>query len=289
MSGGPDSLALLLLASAALPGCVEAATVDHRLREGSAAEAAFVATLCASLGIPHQTLTVTWDRVPDSNLQGAARERRYGLLADWASSRGLGAVATAHHADDQAESLLMRLVRGAGVRGLAGIRPGRPLTADVDLLRPLLGWRRDELRRIVDSAGIQPVDDPSNRDDRFSRTAVRELLARSKLLEPTRLAASAANCLAADQALDWVAAEEMGRRTAWANGRVELRPEGLPPEILRRMLLLIFNEYDAREPPGPDLIRAIEAMGKGEATTLAGLKLEAGPVWTVSRAPPRRR
>ena len=183
----------------------------------------------------------------------------------------------------------MRLARGAGVRGLAGIRPVRPLNADVNLLRPLLGWRRDQLRTIVDAAGIQPVDDPSNRDDRFLRTAVRELLADSELLEPTRLAASAANCLAADQALDWIATEEWGRRTTRPDGRVELQPDGLPAEIVRRILLLIFDEFDAREPPGPELIRAIEAIGRGEATTLAGLKLEGGPIWTVSRAPPRRR
>lgn len=288
MSGGPDSLALLLLASAAFPGRVEAATVDHALRKESADEAAFVASVCASMGVPHRTLTVAWDQLPESNLQGAARERRYALLADWASRGGMNAVATAHHADDQAESLLMRLARGAGVRGLAGIRPTRPLTADVDLVRPLLGWRRDELRAIVESAGIDPVDDPSNRDDRFLRTAVRELLAQSDLLEPARLAASAAYCLAADEALDWVAREEMGRRLSRSDERIELRPDGLPTEIVRRILVLIFNQFDVREPSGPDLIRAMEALAQGGMATLAGLKLEGGPVWKVSRAPPRR-
>ena len=288
MSGGPDSLALLLLAAAAFPGQVEAATVDHGLREESGGEAAFIGSICASLGIAHDTLKITWATRPDANVQGAAREGRYALLADWAAAHSLSAVATAHHAADQAETLLMRLGRGAGVRGLGGIRPLRPLSGGVDLLRPLLGWRREELAGVVKHAGIAAVDDPSNRDDRYLRTGVRELLAQSPLLDAQRLADSAANCRSADEALEWVAAREAELRTIGANGNLEFNAEGLPREIIRRILVRIFSDHGAKEPVGPDLIRVIDMLEKGSVTTLGGLKLEGGQTWKISRAPPRR-
>src|SRR4051794_20667325 len=121
VSGGPDSLALLLLAAAARPGKIDAATVDHGLRPGSREEAEMVAGVCAILGVPHAILTAQWENRPISAIQERAREERYRLLAHWAKERELDAIATAHHLDDQAETLLMRLARGSGVRGLAGM------------------------------------------------------------------------------------------------------------------------------------------------------------------------
>ena len=112
VSGGPDSLALLLLARAALPGRVEAATVDHGLRPESADEAVMVAAVCARLGVPHRTLAVD---VAQGNIQAQARAARYAALAVWMGEQGIEALATAHHADDQAETLLLRLNRGSGV------------------------------------------------------------------------------------------------------------------------------------------------------------------------------
>ncbi|HZU63565.1 MAG TPA: tRNA lysidine(34) synthetase TilS, partial [Novosphingobium sp.] len=140
VSGGPDSLALLLLAHAAWPGRVAAATVDHGLRPESAGEAAEVARICAGLGVAHATLPVS---IGPGNIQTEARTARYAALAQWMAAEGLAALATAHHADDQAETLLLRLNRASGVAGLAGVRaralvPGSRLL----LLRPLLGWRR---------------------------------------------------------------------------------------------------------------------------------------------------
>ncbi len=288
VSGGPDSLALLLLATTAFPAQVEAATVDHGLREESAKEAAFVADVCASLGVPHQTIQLTWNDAPGANVQGQARERRYDMLGQWAVGRELKAVATAHHANDQAETLLMRLSRGAGVRGLGGIRPVRPLLPEVALLRPVLSWQRHELSKVLERAGIAPVDDPSNRDDRYLRTGVRELLARSPLLDPERLADSAAHCRSADAALDWVVSREGEHRVSRVDDKVQLQPQGLPMEILRRLLVRIFSDFGAKEPSGPDLIRAITMLEQGGVTTLSGLKLEGGPAWKISRAPPRR-
>src|SRR5688500_3817003 len=176
VSGGPDSLALLLLAAAARPGLVEAATVDHALRPESRAEAEMVAALCERIGVSHEILTLDWPRAPDRNLQARAREARYHVLGKWALKRGLTMVATAHHLDDQAETLLMRLARGAGVGGLGATRARRPLAEGVKLVRPLLGGRKAELADLVAEAGVKPVDDPSNRGPRFDRVRMREWL-----------------------------------------------------------------------------------------------------------------
>ncbi|HET8611760.1 MAG TPA: tRNA lysidine(34) synthetase TilS, partial [Sphingomonas sp.] len=178
LSGGPDSGALLILAAAAAPGRVTALTVNHQIRPESGAEADRAAAMAASLGVPHRIARVMVER--RASVQAAAREARYAALAQWADEEGLGAVLTAHHADDQAETLLMRLARGAGVAGLAGIRPARRLlpscscesrspepqappsetlgsrfrgnTERTLLLRPLLGWRKAELEAIVAAA-----------------------------------------------------------------------------------------------------------------------------------------
>src|SRR5262249_6924657 len=141
VSGGPDSLALLLLVAAARPGQVEAATVDHGLRSEAHEEAATVGRWCGGLGVPHAILTARWTEVPETAIQERARAQRYGLLGFWAKERGLAALATGHQADDQAETLLMRLARGSGVRGLAGMRPRSVAPGShVRLIRPLLGW-----------------------------------------------------------------------------------------------------------------------------------------------------
>src|SRR5689334_8085745 len=122
VSGGPDSLALLALAAAARPGRVEAATVDHGLRAEVAQETEMVAKVAKTLGAPHQTLKVGWLGKPETAIQERARVERYKLLGNWAGEQGLNALVTAHHLDDQTETFMMRLSRGAGVRGLAGMR-----------------------------------------------------------------------------------------------------------------------------------------------------------------------
>ena len=206
VSGGPDSLALLLLANAAFAGQVEAATVDHGLRAENADEAAVVAHICREMGVEHRVLRV---EVAAGNLQAEARIARYTALAGWLEERKLAALATAHHGDDQAETLLLRLNRGSGVAGLAGVRARGvvPGTA-IPLLRPLLGWRRGELADIVAAAGLAPAQDPSNTDDRFDRARLRKVLARAGWLDIPALAASAAHLADADAALDWAARRE---------------------------------------------------------------------------------
>ncbi len=164
VSGGPDSLALLLLAAAARPGAIEAATVDHGLRPDSRAEAQMVAAVCARIGVPHAILTADWPEPPATAVQERARELRYRLLAAWLAERSLAALATAHHADDQAETVVMRLNRGSGVRGLAGMRPAATVPgSQFPLLRPLLGWRRSRARAHLRRRRARPGDRPEQR------------------------------------------------------------------------------------------------------------------------------
>lgn len=286
VSGGPDSLALLLLAAAARPGQVEAATVDHRLRPESREEAEFVAGICQRIEVRHTVLPV--DVMPGPSLQAQARTARYRALGDWAIERDLAAVATAHHADDQAETLLMRLARGAGLGGLVGVRQARPLEAGIAVVRPLLGWRRAELAAIVAAAGITPIDDPANRDPRHDRSRFRGMLADADWADAERLAASARWLADADEALDWALQALVESRIRPSAAGLTIDGEGLPREMQRRLLLAGFERMGAHRPRGPELDRARKALKAGKPATLAGLKLEPGPPWTLSVAPPRR-
>jgi tRNA(Ile)-lysidine synthase len=288
VSGGPDSLALLLLAATTRPGQVEAATVDHGLRPESAAEAAMVAKLCLELGVPHCTLVADWPAPPTTSIQAAARAMRYRLLNEWAIDRGLDAVATAHHADDQAETLLMRLLRGAGVGGLGGTRARRALSEEIMLIRPLLGWRKAELEALVSDAGLTPVDDPSNRDPQYDRSRIRQLLGEADWADPARIAASASALRDADEALDWALAPLISSRVKREGEALVIEPFDLPRELKRRLLLAAFAELGAPPPRGPELIRAMDALEAGMTVTLSGLKLEGGERWCLAPAPPRR-
>src|SRR5437764_8317651 len=236
VSGGPDSLALLFLAAAARPGLVEAATVDHSLRVESRSEAETVAGICERLGVPHSTLTAEWNEKPETAIQERARKARYALLGAWAREKTLGALLTGHHADDQAETLVMRLLRGAGVKGLAGMRrfAKAPGTAVV-LLRPLLGWRRSELEQLCADLGVKPIDDPSNADDQFERVRIREALARAAWFDSTAVALSAANLAQADAALQWATGQEWNRGVTNGGGQIVYHPEDAPREIRRRI------------------------------------------------------
>jgi len=293
VSGGPDSLALLLLAAAARPRLVAAASVDHGLREGSRNEAEAVGRLCEQLGIPHDILTIEWEVQPASALQEQARNARYRALGTWAKTRGLAAVATGHHADDQAETLVMRLVRGAGVRGLAAMRAVAPLpgSTGVSLLRPLLGWRRAELAAVVAAAGIEAADDPSNHDERHERVRVRQRLAESAWLDPVQLANSSGHLAAADAAIEWAVEREMAAVRSEA-GALYYCPGDAPPEIRRRVaariVAMLASEGDGEALRGRELDRLLAALDEGRSATLRGVQATGGPEWHFRTAPPRR-
>lgn len=283
VSGGPDSLALLLLAQAALPGAIEAATVDHGLRPEAAAEAAFVARTCAALGVPHATLRP--ETPIAGNIQSAARRARYRLLEGWRRARGLDWLLTAHHADDQAETLLMRLNRGSGIRGLSGVR-----AVNGRITRPLLGWRRLELAAIAAAAGLTPVEDPSNSDPRFDRARVRAELARAPWLDPAAIARSAAALAEADAAIDWAAERLWAERARPAADGWTLDAAGLPAELARRLIeraLALLAPQAA--PRGTEIGRLIAALAGGGTTTLADVRVRAeGARWHFAPAPPRQ-
>ncbi|MFC7396254.1 tRNA lysidine(34) synthetase TilS [Chelatococcus sp. GCM10030263] len=210
VSGGPDSLALLLLthrwrARGEVPP-IAVASVDHGLRPDGAAEVAAVAALCARLGLPHRTLLWRGPK-PRAGLQEAARTARYGLLAEAARDLGASHIVTAHHRDDQAETVLMRLARGSGIGGLAAMRPLTSVAPDLILARPLLAVPKPRLVALVEEAGISAADDPSNRDPRFARAVLRrEAEARAALgLTDERLSLLAARAARADETLETVA------------------------------------------------------------------------------------
>lgn len=292
VSGGADSLAMLLLAAAARPGEVEAATVDHGLRPEAEGEALHVAQICEQLGVPHTILKAEWEEPPSSAIQEKARAERYRLLRQWAAGQSLAALAAAHHQSDQAETLMMRLVRGAGVRGLAGMRAVRPLGAKgLRLVRPLLGWSREELERICADAGVEPVADPSNDDDSFERVRVRKALASADWLDSKALARSAANLAAADSALEWATDAEWKRAVRKTGASLTYSPSA-PFEIRRRIasraVSLLATEGTGQPLRGAEIDRLVAVLAAGRKATLRGVLANGGEQWRFSRAPKRR-
>ncbi|MBA4163495.1 MAG: tRNA lysidine(34) synthetase TilS [Erythrobacter sp.] len=284
MSGGPDSLALLLLAQAARPGLVEAATVDHGLRAESADEAQMVARLCRDLGIAHAILPV---KVGRGNLQAEARAARYRALDEWMEARRLELLATAHHADDQAETLLMRLNRGSGLSGLAGARAsGNVPDSRRRLVRPLLAWRKHELCELVRVAGAIPVSDPSNADEDFDRVRIRNALAQADWLDPVAIAQSAAHLADAAEALDWCIEREWQRGVSECGGGLLYRPDA--PRAVRLGVLVRAIGVLGQQPRGGAAARLLDQLERGDGGNL-GLVLvtceEGG--WMLRREPPR--
>ena len=287
LSGGPDSTALLLLLHALIGDRCIAATVDHRLRSGSAAEAERAAALCRARGIGHAVLT---GQLPDragrtANLHTRARALRYASLEAQADAVGARWIVTAHHADDQLETLIMRLNRGAGVRGLAGVRAiaGR-------VVRPLLGWGRAELAAVVAAAGITPVEDPSNTDDRFARARVRKDLAGADWLHPLAAGRSAAALADADAALDWAADRLAAERCRLAAGVAALAIADVPVELRRRLVARCLVHVDPDiAVRGTDLTRLLATLGGGGTGTLGRVRCASdGDLWTFREAPSRR-
>ncbi len=293
VSGGPDSLALLLLSHRAFGSRVRVLTVDHGLRAEAADEAALVAKYAVSLGIAHQTLP--WEPPhPVANLQAAARAARYRLMAGHCAAHGIGWLATAHHQDDQAETLLLRLARGSGSAGLAGIRARRPLAPGVTLIRPLLGATKVELAAIVAAAGWVAVDDPSNRAPRFDRTQARAVLADNPWLASHRLAASAEHLAEVEAALAWTADTAWRGRATVTSNHIMIDAAGLPREIARRLLLrAVLAIAPAATLRGPAVDRVLDRLDVGAGGTIAGVAATARSTggcvfWDFETAPPRR-
>ena len=224
VSGGSDSLAMLDLVARVAPQAgwaLRAVTVDHRLRPEAAEEAAWVGRICAGLGLPHEVLV--WDHgTIRGNLMEQASRARYRLMADWARARGIGLVLVAHTADDQAETFLMGLARGAGLQGLSGMRPAWQEDG-VTFRRPFLTETRAALRAYLAGQGQDWIEDPSNDDPRRMRARARRALNRLNPLGITadRLAAVVEN-LAAVQGLVQRAVAQAGAGVIEAAGSLRI-------------------------------------------------------------------
>jgi tRNA(Ile)-lysidine synthase len=329
VSGGPDSTALLVLAARWRSGrkrgpALLAITVDHALRPESAREARAVKRLCTQLGVRHRTLRWTGDK-PVTALQEEARRVRYQLLA--AAARGAGApyVLTAHTLDDQAETVLLRMARGSGVSGLGAMARQTLLPAAgenarkseaIVLVRPLLELPKQRLIATLAAMGITFVDDPSNRDPRFTRPRLRALMpaladqgldARRLALLARRMRRVEATIEAAvDAAIEVVSDDAKSER---AKSERESEPEGergaitidaekwgrLPAEVSLRVL---GRAVDRLGQEGPLKLGKLEALHAALAAawaeksrlrrTLAGalITLSGGQI-VVESAPPR--
>lgn len=274
VSGGGDSVALLHMAHAwgrARRVRIEAATVDHRLRPEAADEAQAVATMAERLGVPHTVLT--WQhRGVTGNVMDAARRARMGLLAGWAQKRVLAAVALGHTQDDQAETLLMRLARGAGIDGLSGMAAARDQHG-IRWLRPMLGLRRPALRGWLADRDIDWVDDPSNEDTSYERVRARRAILALDL--PVEALSRSAAHLAEARAALAEAAVAVAEGVEADRGMLRLPRAVLAssPEIRRRLVVAALRWVTGADypPRGEDVLRLIDTLLAGGQGTLEGV------------------
>jgi tRNA(Ile)-lysidine synthase len=248
VSGGPDSLALLALAcSARLPAV--AVHVDHGLRAGSAAEADLVRSAADALGAGFMSVRV--EVAPGPNLEARARTARYRALPP--------GVLTGHTADDQAETVLANLLRGAGRDGLAGMRP---VTERVG--RPLLALRRAETRELVSRIGLRSLDDPSNDDRRFLRNRIRHdvlpLLNEVSGRDAVPILARQAELLAEEASLLDQLAEAIDPSDARGLANAH-------PVLARRAVRLWLRDTssDEHHPPSAAEVARVLAVARGDA------------------------
>jgi tRNA(Ile)-lysidine synthase len=280
--GGGDSMALVLLAdqwARARGGQITALTVDHGLRAESAREATQVADWLQARGIAHTILPWT-DPKPRTGLQKAARQARYALMSERCRGQGVLHLALAHNLEDQAETYLMRLGRGSGVDGLAAMPECLELS-DIRLLRPLLDVSRNSLRQLLEGAGQDWVEDPSNENTAYARTRVRALLRplASGGISAERLAQAAARYGAARVALENKTARLLADCVAvYPLGYASLKRDVLmsaDQEIAYRALSRIVCCIGGRQfgPSVEKLVRLYNSMLEGEgakASSLAG-------------------
>jgi tRNA(Ile)-lysidine synthase len=258
VSGGPDSIALMWLAarwrrSLARGPRLIAVTVDHGLRAEAAREAREVKHLARTLDLPHRTMRWTGAR-PKTGLPAAARAARYRLLAQAARAGGATHILTAHTRDDQAETLLMRLVRGSGIAGLAAM--ARQSERDgVLLARPFLQVSKSQLIATLNKARIGFADDPTNRDTGFTRPRLRAIMpALAAEGGDTRSLARLAARLARANAAVEVLADGAERYLALRDGESSRQGfdakafAAMPEEIRLRLLLRAINRFGHEGP-----------------------------------------
>ncbi|MBA1155867.1 tRNA lysidine(34) synthetase TilS [Microvirga mediterraneensis] len=307
VSGGPDSTALMhLLARWHAAGSrppVHVATIDHGLRPDAAGEAAFVAREAGALGLPHRILAWTGNK-PRTGIQEAAREARYRLLADHAHAAGASHLVTAHTLDDQAETIMMRLARGSGLSGLAGMRR-ETKRHGIFHARPLLGWPKARLLDLCRSQGWRFVEDPSNANAVYARVRWRRLmpLLAAEGLDAERLSRFAERAARADEALGLKAREalegagvsEEGGRVSFEGGILASEPLEIALRVLeqalRRAGLGLETSRLNRLESCAERLRTAIGAGETLSLTIAGalVRLDRSGRVSIAPEPPRRR
>lgn len=320
VSGGPDSVALMRLVATWAqrdwaqrdwaqrdgahrpPVAVFVATVDHGLRPESRAEAEQVGVWARDLGLPHAILPWRGDK-PTTRLQERARAARYDLLLRHARAVGADHLVTAHHADDQAETILFRLLRGSGLAGLAGMQAATRLE-EVVHLRPFLALRKAALVDFCQACGQAFLSDPSNENPRFARARLRRLapLLAEEGLDTENLLRLGRRAARADAALAESAARLRASLDACRDAgsiAADLRPcAGVPEEILLRLLEMEIADLCPGRPLRLGRLESLTtalaaALGSGAPlrATLAGtlLSLDGEGRLTIRREGPRRR
>ncbi|MCI0737317.1 MAG: tRNA lysidine(34) synthetase TilS [Beijerinckiaceae bacterium] len=307
VSGGPDSVALMLLAAEwtrgrAAPPPLFVATVDHGLRKDSRDEAEMAARWAAALALPHAILS--WEGVkPRARVQELAREARYTLLFEHAARIGADHVMTAHHADDQAETILFRLLRGSGISGLAGMASSSKRNGII-LARPLLHLAKSELVAICQRKAHPFIRDPSNEDPSYARTRIRRLsrFLAEKGLDRNALLRLGCRAARAEAALDLytraVTAQLNAQRERGCFKANITALAGEPEEILLRFLADELKLIMGDKPLRLERLEALTA-GLGRAlrsgisykSTLGGaaLHLQSGRFLVITQEGARRR
>jgi tRNA(Ile)-lysidine synthase len=272
LSGGPDSMALLWLFSRLYAEgqgpAIEAVTIDHNLRNESASEAQAVGdSIGAWPGVTHSILTRPR---PDSQtrIQETARADRYALLENFCLDRNIGYLFTAHHKDDQAETLLMRLAAGSGLDGLAGMRIVTGLPSGLKLCRPLLGVSKISLIATCAANSVSYVQDPSNRNTGFARIRLREAadILEREGLSSERLARTAIRLRRAAEAIDfyveklWAESvrEISPERVVLKFSLLKSSPEDMQYRILKKAIIYLRDDADGKAEYGPRMDRLEE-------------------------------
>jgi len=313
VSGGPDSTALMVLATRwrdslkTKPNLI-AVTVDHGLRKESRREAAAVARLARKLKIAHRTLR--WNgRKPATGLQEAARAARYRLLGVAARKAGAAHILTAHTLDDQAETMLIRMARGSGLKGLGAMSRLSRLPAGGDdaitLVRPLLDVPKSRLIATLRATKIDYADDPSNRDPRFTRVRLRDLMGAlaHEGLDARRLTQLARRLKRADAAIESAVDRAIAELavTAQDEGSVVIETRGfaeLPSEVALRLLGRAIARMGDEGPVELGKLEALKsaldtakitANGRFRRTLAGAVVTRNGQQLIVERAPPRGR
>lgn len=294
VSGGGDSIALMhLLARWAdetgrAPPLV--VTVDHGLREDSASDARKVNTWAKRAGLKAHALRWKGPR-PKSDIEAAAREARYRLMGEHARKKKLTALYVGHTRDDQAETFLLRLMRGSGLDGLAAMRALAPYPLpgfrDLCIVRPLLALERDAIREHLHAGDHAWLEDPMNAEDRFARVRLRQLLPQLEQagLTRARIASAAGHLTRAREALEAVTAAVLARAVRRVENTVHVDAAALtaaPREVGLRALaqLLMLVSGQSYRPRFERLERLFDRIGTkeiGRGVTLHGCKIATAP------------